>query len=50
MYDVNSLYNKLIADQIDYLKKELLMPLEDKESNYDWVAPWQGLHSDINDN
>ena len=34
-YDVNSLANKLTADQIDYFTKELLMPSEDKESNYD---------------
>ena len=26
------------------------MPLEDKESNCDWVAPWEDLDSDINDN
>ena len=26
------------------------MSLEDKESNYDWVAPWEDLDSDIDDN
>ena len=26
------------------------MSLEDKESNYDWVAPWEDLDSNINDN
>ena len=50
IYDVNSLANKLTADQIDCLTKELLMSLEDKESNYDWVAPWEDLDSDIDDN
>ena len=31
----NSLANKLTAGQIDYFTKVLLMPSEDKESNYD---------------